>query len=215
MSDVKNQAILTVAANTSTSLTTDTATNGWLDIVHMHYDASATGAVGIQIKRSGTDWMVVGATDVAAETDAIWTGNTYLNAGDIVRINNITAVAATVYITIGYELAGAGTWQTFDVGVGDESSSSSDSSSSESSSDSSQSSSSDSSDSSTSVSSPSSSLNSSSSPSSSLNSSSSPSSSLNSSSSSDSSESSASTSSASTNNSSSSESSSSESSSSG
>ena len=135
MSDMKNQYKLTVPVG-STDLTFDTAISGWLDIVHWHFAADVSGLIGMQIKRTDGNYMVIANDTAATESEMIWQGNYFVNNNDIVRFNNDTGEEATVYITIGYELAGTGAWTGFAGGAGDDSSSSSsvDSSSSSSSS---------------------------------------------------------------------------------
>ena len=170
--DMKNIIRKTVAAGASENIVVDTSNNGWSSVVHFHFATAATGDLGISVKRNSV-WYGVAVQALAAEGEGIWTGNLWTNDGDTIKLSNLTGVEASVYIVQTYELSGAGSWQTIDVGETEESSSSSYSSSVSSKSSSLNSSSSDSSssDSSTSISSNSSSV-SSSSPSSSLNSSS-------------------------------------------
>lgn len=157
---------------------------GWLNIVQFHFDSAASGDIGLELRRSEDSVLqVIAALTVSSKGDAIWHGDQFLRAGDILRINNGTGVDCKVYITFTNENYQHGAWTEFAVGAGDESSSSSSIDSSSSSSSSSTSSSSSSSTSSDSSSS-SSSISSNSSSSSSIDSSSSSSSSIDSSSSS-------------------------------
>ena len=118
-----------VPATSSYNLTIDTSTSGWIGVIQFHYSADVTGNVGLQQRRQDDEgnWetMVIATGALSTEADAVWNGSQFFNTGDILRINNECASAASVYITILYEPFGAGTWQEFAAGAADESSSSS------------------------------------------------------------------------------------------
>lgn len=112
-----------------------TSTAGWLGVVEIGFDGAYVGDVSIRVKPNlDNKYYPVGGVTLSSEGTAIWTGNAVLRDGDVLNITKNTSNAASVYITYTYEAWGAGTWQTFDAGEFEEStSSSSDSSSSESS----------------------------------------------------------------------------------
>ena len=108
---------------------------GWLANVTFMFPSDISGDVAIQLKPyEATTYSTIAFQTISGDATAVWMGNQHLGGDDYLKITKDVATACEVYVTFDYENMGDGSWQTFEKGEGENTSSSSSSSSSESSS---------------------------------------------------------------------------------